>query len=449
MTCAIVWFRRDLRVADNGALSAALEEADQIVPVFVIDDALWNAAGANRRWYLHGSLAALDGQFDGGLVIRRGAPADALRSLAADVGADAVFIASDHGVYGRQRDRAVAGALEADGRRLVVADCPYAVAPDQITTQSGTPYKVFTPYFRRWLDAAIDDPRSAPSDLRLVPGVESDALPDRPSISADLPDPGEAAAMERLAQFLSDDIENYHEARDHPALDQTSHLSVDLKFGTLHPRQILSRLDRRKSGHDAFARQVAWRDFYGAVLDHWPSSAWEPWNEAVGEIEVDRGDDAGDRFAAWCEGRTGFPIVDAGMRQLLARGWMHNRLRMITASFLVKDLHLDWRWGARYFMEHLVDGDLASNNHGWQWVAGTGTDAAPYFRVLNPTRQSERFDPDGSFIRQWVPEVAAVADDLIHEPWRADPAPPDYPAPLVDHGEEREEALRRYHAATD
>jgi len=211
------------------------------------------------------------------------------------------------------------------------------------------------------------------------------------------------------------------------------------------PRQILSRIDQRAKGHRVFATELAWRDFYADVLFHAPESAWSSWNPDMAAVKVDTGRRADERFDAWCEGRTGVPIVDAGMRQLLGEGWMHNRVRMITASYLVKDLHLDWTRGARHFLEHLVDGDLASNNHGWQWVAGTGTDAAPYFRVFSPVTQSKRFDPDGTYVRRWVPELEPLADRHVHEP-SASPngVPLGYCDPIVDHAAERTEALRRY-----
>ena len=227
-----------------------------------------------------------------------------------------------------------------------------------------------------------------------------------PTVTADLPEPGEDAGHRALDRFVAARVDDYASARNDPGADATSRLSPYLRFGCLHPRQLLRRLDGRNPSHDTFAKELAWRDFYADVLDAWPASAWRSWNPKMAGMEVDRGAVADERFAAWCAGRTGFPIVDAGMRQLVAEGWMHNRVRMITASFLVKDLHVDWTAGARFFMDHLVDGDLPSNNHGWQWVAGTGTDAAPYFRIFNPTRQSEKFDPDGTYIRRWVPELA-------------------------------------------
>ena len=248
--------------------------------------------------------------------------------------------------------------------------------------------------------------------------MHSDAIPHpgTPTATEWQPEPGEGAAHAALDRFLHTGVGDYAQRRDVPAADATSRLGPYLKFGCLHPRQLLHRLDLDDPEHEMFASQLAWRDFYADVLYAWPESAWQAFNPALADIPVDTGQLADERFAAWCAGRTGFPIVDAGMRQLVAEGFVHNRVRMIVASFLVKDLHLDWTRGARHFLNHLFDGDLASNNHGWQWAAGTGTDAAPYFRIFNPLRQGERFDPDGSYVRRWVPELADLPTADIHAP---------------------------------
>jgi deoxyribodipyrimidine photo-lyase len=250
-----------------------------------------------------------------------------------------------------------------------------------------------------------------------------------------------------MERFLSSLVDDYASRRNDPGADATRRLSPYLKWGCLHPRQLLRRLDGAVASHDTFAKELAWRDFYADVLEAWPDSARRSLNEQMAGFEVDTDARSDERFAAWCEGRTGFPIVDAGMRQLLNEGWMHNRLRMITASFLVKDLHVDWFRGARFFSQHLVDADLSSNNHGWQWVAGTGTDAAPFFRIFNPTTQGQKFDPEGTYVKRWVPELATVATKYVHEPSRDPDGPPSgYPPPIVDHRVEREESLRRYAA---
>ena len=271
-------------------------------------------------------------------------------------------------------------------------------------------------------------------------GVPAD--PDLPA-GLRLPEAGEAAALDRWVEFRDSAVGTYADHRDRPDLPGTSRLSVHLKYGTVHPRTLLADLSGRAGqGAETFRRELAWREFYADVLWHEPRSARECLNTRFAALELDSDQD---RFAAWAEGRTGYPIVDAGMRQLRAEGWVHNRIRMIVASFLVKDLHLDWTVGAREFLRRLVDGDLASNNHGWQWTAGTGTDAAPYFRVFNPVAQSQRFDPEGAFIRRWVPELAHAEGVDVHAPWQSKRGVPlGYDAPIVDHAAEREESLRRY-----
>jgi deoxyribodipyrimidine photo-lyase len=432
-----MWFRRDLRLADNPALVEAAREHDRVVALFVDDAHLRGPAGANRRWFLAGCLAELDERTGGHLVVRRDTPARAVLAVARQAGAEAVYVAEDAGPYGTDRDDEVRRALAHDGVELRPVGTPYAVAPGTLFTGGGTPFKVFTPFSRAWRAHGWDDPVDAPRGVGWVEDVRSDGLPDRPSVTADLPTPGEQAGRRRLRAFLDGPVARYADERDAPGLDATSRLSPYLKWGCVHPRQALAGRGRGK-GPDTFATELAWRDFYADVLLHEPQSARQALDERMAGMELDTGAEADERFAAWCEGRTGVPIVDAGMRQLAGEGWMHNRVRMIVASYLVKDLHIDWTRGARFFMEHLVDGDLASNQHGWQWVAGTGTDAAPYFRVFNPTAQSTRFDPDGTYIRRWVPELADVAGKAVH----------DHPTPIVDHKEEREEALRRWRRAT-
>ena len=266
---------------------------------------------------------------------------------------------------------------------------------------------MFTPFFRVWREHSRTEPVPEPSALELVRGIASDPLPREPDVDATLPTPGERGGLDRLAMFIADEVDGYADDRDRPDHDRTSRLSTYLKFGCVHPRQVFDRLERAP-GHEELRRQLAWRDFYADIVFHQPESTRHALQAAPGRIEVDHGPDADRRFDAWAAGCTGYPIVDAGMRQLIGEAWMHNRVRMIVASFLVKDLHLDWRRGARLFMARLVDGDLASNAHGWQWVAGTGTDAAPYHRIFNPIRQGRQFDPDGDYVRRWVPELAGI-----------------------------------------
>jgi deoxyribodipyrimidine photo-lyase len=302
---------------------------------------------------------------------------------------------------------------------------------------------VFTPFLRAWREAGWRKPaRSGGDSARwLDPAqllVEKCEIPD-PGPALDLA-AGEAAAMKQWKWFVDDGLQHYDKDRDRPDLKGTSGMSAHLKFGTIHPRTMVADLNLRGKGAQAYLRELAFRDFYADVLHHWPASAWRNWNSEFDSIKTDTGAAAKRRFEAWKAGETGFPLVDAGMRQLRETGFMHNRVRMIVASFLVKDLHLPWQWGAEWFLDQLVDGDMANNQHGWQWSAGCGTDAAPYFRVFNPITQRQKFDPSGDYIRSWVPELRSVDDVHLSRGER----PRGYPAPIVDHGAERAEALRRY-----
>jgi deoxyribodipyrimidine photo-lyase len=437
----LFWFRRDLRLSDNPALTEAAATGP-VLGLFVIDPALWGPSGDPRRAFLVDCLRALDDAMGGRLVVRRGVPAEVVVEAAGEIGAGSVHATADFGPYGRCRDGEVADAVAGEGGRVRYLDSPYAVAPGIVRTTAGTPYQVFTPFYRSWGDHGWGHPIGAPDVAWLE--ASSGGIPHRPAVAADLPAGGEGAARARLEEFLAGPVGSYHQDRDRPGLDGTSRLSAHLKFGTIHPRQILSELGATEA-EEAFRSELAWREFYADVLHARPDSAREVHDERMAGMEIDTGARAEERFEAWCRGLTGYPIVDAGMRQLLATGWMHNRLRMITASFLVKDLHLDWVRGARWFLTHLVDGDLASNNHGWQWVAGTGTDPAPYFRVFNPVTQGQRFDPDGDYITRWVPELEGRSGKALHQPWASSDGVPDgYPEPIVDHGEERGEAMARY-----
>ena len=447
----VVWFRRDLRLSDNPAVRAAADAHDRLVALFVHDPALAGPSGNNRIVFLHGCLDALHEDLDGLLVERHGDPASVVPKLAAEVEADVVYVAEDFGPYGIRRDDAVETALVADGRRLERAGSPYAVPPGTIFTKGGTPYQVFTPFSRAWRSHGCDDPIPAVRTATWLEGIEGSERPKTPSPDATdgLPEPGEVAAHRLADAFLADHVDDYATDRDRPDRDQTSRLSPHLKYGTIHPRQLLARLGRGK-GPETWAGELCWRDFYADVLFHRPESARRNYAENMDGLRWSTGKRADAHFDAWTRGRTGYPIVDAGMRQLLAEGWMHNRVRMITASFLVKDLHIDWTRGARWFLQHLVDGDLASNNHGWQWTAGTGTDAAPFFRIFNPTSQGQRFDPAGDYVRRYVPELRAIEAKAVHEPWKLGDEDLfgggriDYPDPIVDHRAERAEALERY-----
>ncbi|HEY1734247.1 MAG TPA: deoxyribodipyrimidine photo-lyase, partial [Acidimicrobiales bacterium] len=353
--------------------------------------------------------------------------------------------------YGAGRDARVRRRLVERDVEWVATGSPYAVGPGLVRTQSGGPYRVFTPFARAWREHGWAAPAPAPRGLSLGEDLSDDAAHKRleralAECPVDLPSAGEEAALRRWRTFRDEHLAAYDQTRDRPDRPGTSRLSPYLKVGAIHPRTILADLaGARSRAARSYVDELAWREFYADVLHTEPASAWR---DLRPELEPMTYDDPDDLVQAWRQGRTGFPIVDAGMRQLAETGWMHNRLRMVTASFLCKDLHVWWPRGARHFLEHLIDGDLASNNHGWQWVAGTGTDASPYFRVFNPVTQGQKFDPDGEFVRRWVPELAHVPGRKVHEPWTVDDAyAHGYPEPVVDHGEERVEALRRYQEA--
>ncbi len=453
MSRAVVWFRRDLRLADNPALVRACSDHDEVVPLFVVDPALIAPAGAPRLAFMADCLDALDESMGRALVYRHGDPVSEVRRLAGEVGADDIYVAKDFAPYGRRRDEQVASALRAEGKRLHGVGSPYAVDPGTVRKGDGTPYAVFTPFSKMWLQYGWSAPLEAPSQVRWhgAPAVHCDGPPPRPDVDCELPAAGEAAAHDLWQAFLAagaDGLDGYDARRNDPSVLGTSRLSPALRWGLVHPRQLLADL-QPSAAHDVFRSELAWRDFYADVLFHHPHTARENLNPKMATMSLDTDAAARERFASWCEGRTGYPIVDAGMRQLVATGWMHNRVRMIVASFLVKDLHLPWQWGARHFMTHLVDGDLASNQHGWQWTAGTGTDAAPYFRVFNPVTQGERYDPTGDYVRRWVPELSELSAKEIQAPWQSKRGVPlGYLPPMVDHATERDEALARYRLVT-
>jgi deoxyribodipyrimidine photo-lyase len=426
-----MWFRRDLRLADNPALleAAAGDGADgEVLALFVVDPALWRPSGPSRRHYLAESLRELDSRI--GLTVRTGDPVVEVVRAAREVRAGSVHVAADFGPYGRARDEKVEAALAGHDIELVRTGSPYAVAPGRVTKGDGSPYQVFTPYHAAWAAHGWRQPAPALGPVTWLHAA-SDDLPSEPLPDGlTLPAAGEDAAVRTWREFRRERLDDYERHRDRPDLDATSHLSVHLKWGEIHPRTLLADVqDARGRGAATFRKELAWREFYADVLFHRPETARDYLRAEYRRMAYD---EPGDQLAAWREGRTGFPIVDAGMRQLRATGWMHNRVRMIVASFLVKDLHVEWQHGARHFLHWLVDGDLASNQHNWQWTAGCGTDAAPYFRVFNPVSQGRKFDPDGAYIRRWVPELRDADDP--HEPVD----------PIVDHADERREALARY-----
>ncbi|WP_375431393.1 cryptochrome/photolyase family protein [uncultured Friedmanniella sp.] len=457
-TPTIWWVRRDFRLADNPALGAAVDAGAAVLPLFVLDPVLLRSAGIGRRAWMLASLDALDADLrtggGPGLSVLEGRPAEVLPAVARRLGAASVHVSADFAPYGRRRDAAVAAALAATGVELRATGSPYGVAPGTLTGQSGQPYAVFTPFHRAWLAHGVHGP---------APAVAADqvtwlAAPDR--VTPEAPDPayarvaGEQHATRAWRDWLERDTAgpaDYKRLHDVPGADASTHLSPALRWGHLHPRTVLADLAERPSdGAAALARQVSWRDFYADVLLHRPDAVSRPIKAEFRAMELDdpvSGSLAAERLTAWEQGRTGYPLVDAGMRQMVTEGWMHNRLRLVTGSFLVKDLHIGWEHGAAVYMRHLRDGDIAQNQLNWQWVAGCGNDPAPYYRVFNPVLQSEKFDPNGRYIRRYVPELADVEPEFLHQPWTAPGGPPEgYPLPIVEHAAERKEALARYAA---
>ena len=441
MGTEIVWFRRDARLLDNPAWVAATE-ADDVVAVFVIDPRLYEPASRRRRAYLVGGLQALDNglaALGGRLRVEHGDPVSVLPRVVSETGARMVHINREVSPFGVARDDAVASATS-----VVTHDGTYIHPPGSVLTSSGAFYKVFTPYYRQWRDRPLP-----PASKALETGVwddPGDGLPE--DAQADV---GEDAALRSLDSFLRR-IDTYETARDRLDQDATSRLSIAIKHGWLSVAEIARRASETR-GADEFVRQLAWRDFFAQSLAANPDSVGQSLRSEYRSI---RWSSEKSHLKAWQEGRTGYPLVDAGMRQLLDEGWMPNRVRMITASFLVKDLLIDWREGERWFRLQLLDADVAQNVGNWQWVAGTGYDAAPYFRVLNPVSQSRRHDPSGRYIRRWIPEIASLTDEAIHAPWEADPEElrargvelgATYPFPLVEHGEARRHAVEEYEAA--
>jgi deoxyribodipyrimidine photo-lyase len=463
---AIVWFRRDLRLCDNPALAQALRSHGRVVPVYLhapAEEGPWPPGGASR-WWLHHALADLDEQFGGQLVVRHGPSLEALLTLAAEVGAGAVYWNRLYEPAAIERDSRIKRALRENGLEVQSFGAGYLFEPWEVMNRQGRPFRVFTPFWRELLRIGLPDrpvpcvdtvgrllpSGAAPSslsvdDLGLLPQVRwDDGL-------AAAWQPTRGAAEARLDEFVATDLARYATGRDLPGRDQVSRLSPYLHFGQLGPREAVAAC-RGQPGAEPFLRELGWREFAAVQLYHFPHTAEQPMDERFHAFEW-REDPV--QLEVWQRGRTGVPMVDAGMRQLWQTGWMHNRVRMIVASFLTKNLLLPWQAGARWFWDTLVDADLASNSLGWQWAAGSGADAAPYFRVFNPVLQGERFDASGDYVRRWVPELSAMPDKWLHRPW--DAPPPvcadsgirlgrDYPAPIVDLKSSRQRALDRWAA---
>jgi deoxyribodipyrimidine photo-lyase len=456
MQRVIYWFRRDLRLHDNGGLRAALRAAPEVVPVYIVS--AWRGehrwTGAARQEFLCGSLEVLARNLEkigGRLVIRQGAADEELGKLLAETRAGAIYFNRDPDPFGRQMEEKVAAMAESVGASVHPVQDIAIHERDEILTGKGEPYRVFTPYSRAWRKLPKPAIHGAPRSVRTPAGIGSLPLPTlgtwRLEASAEIIDPGEDAARKRLDAFMRGAIGRYGELRDFPGAAATSRLSQDLRHGLLSAREVYARAvsaregatAEQAAGIDTYVNELIWREFYLQILWHWPRVLDSDFNPDYRDVRWYK---PGGDFDAWRRGETGFPIVDAAMRQLSATGFMHNRLRMITAMFLTKDLHIHWREGEGHFMRHLVDGEIGSNNGGWQWSAGTGADAAPYFRIQNPWTQSARFDPKGEFIKTWVPELRDVHPALLSTP----PQPgrricAKYPRPIVDHAKERETAL--------
>ncbi len=462
MRRVIHWFRRDLRVTDNTALSEASARAELVIPVFILEDAFRTGpdVGAARLDFLLRSLESLRENLERlgyPLIVRRGKSEIELPKLCQEIGAEAVFCNRRYEPYTQARDERVFAALNAAGVGFEVFKDAVIWDEEEILTQAGKPFTVFTPYSKAWKARLIPAPRPRlKRTTKPFEKIKSDVLPTDPAnlghpLSQSIFPAGESAASEALKSFFKKKVLAYGKGRNFPAEEGTSQLSPHLRAGTIGVRTVLAGLKAARSGAtkpeqancDVFLNELIWREFYLQVLANFPhvmKGAFRP------EYDALKWSDNRDHFQAWCEGRTGYPIVDAAMRCLNATGWMHNRLRMIVAMFLTKDLLINWQWGERYFMQQLVDGDMAANNGGWQWSAGTGTDAAPYFRIFNPVTQGEKFDAKGDFVRRWVPELADAPVELIHKPWEQPRLLKEtkYPERIVSHEAQRGKCLEMF-----
>ena len=449
---SVMWFRRDLRLNDHPALNAAIDSAFEdgdknVVALFNIDPKVFDDAGNPLKAYQDASLKSLDESLNNNLLIRHGDPKKVIVEVAKAAKAKTVHISEDFEPYGRKRDIEVEKELAKNGIKLIRTGSAYAVAPFRVTKDDGTPYRVFTPFYRSWVSHGWRKP--APKFKKEPNWIKPLKNEGRPKVTSEIeiPKAGEKNALDLFTKFLKSGIKGYDQNRNRPDLEGTSKLSIPLRFGEIHPRTILMELNDSKD-HDTYRKEICWREFYAEVLATAPESETKSLDQKWELMGWDLEKDYKQKLKIWQEGKTGFPLVDAGMRQLKESGWMHNRVRMVVASFLVKDLHIHWRHGADWFMKHLLDGDIASNSHGWQWTAGCGTDASPYYRIFNPMMQAEKFDPNADYVRKWIPELRHLKGINAHTPWdQVDGYKHGYPKRMVDHQLERDETLRRYKAS--
>jgi len=444
----IHWFRRDLRLTDNTSLNSALADSEEVLPCYLLSN--WSGShpwtGAKRQKFLCECLASLDGNIHhlgGALVIRQGDPIEELLKLVTDSGAEAIFANGDVDSYGKGVEKEI---REKSPVPVHLFPDTALHGPSEVLTNDETPYRVYTPFSKKWLPLEKKKPGPRPKSIKSPSGLTSLPLPDlatwdlKEDPDWDLFEGGEKAARARMKEALEERIDEYDDNRDSPSVQGTSRLSQDLRWGTISVRELYHKASSCNSPQ--FLKELAWREFYFQIVHHFPEVLEDDFNEKWRGLPWD---EPGDQFEAWKKGETGFPIVDAGIRQLLKTGFMHNRLRMIVAMFLTKDLHIDWRLGEQFFAQHLLDGEIASNNGGWQWSAGTGADAAPYFRIQNPWTQSERHDKKGEYIKKWIPELADIDPKKFHAPPEdGKPLTKGYPAPIVDHGREREKTLATF-----
>lgn len=440
----IFWFRRDRRISDNPALLAACDAAKNsaVFPIFPIENSFHDLKPI-RAWSLIESLAALSGKLGGALSVKVGDVPQLILDAAKSAAANEVFATRAFDTEGMLEQAAVAEKLFSAGIALRLVGSYYAVEPGAITKDDGTAVRVYTPFYKRWMLRGWEAPYPAPAfkNWKQLPGWSDLPTPQEPApikIRA-----GEDFAHRTFERFKKRALRDYSENRNRADLSGTSHLSHALSHGEIHPRTLLAQLGNSQ-GEEVFRKEIAWREFYADVLFRNPHTLTGYYEERFAKMRYDSGKAAQEKLDAWKFGRTGYPMVDAAMRQLLTTGWMHNRSRMIVASFLVKDLHIEWTEGAKWFEEHLTDFDPASNSHGWQWTAGCGTDASPYYRVFNPILQGLKFDPNGDYVRKYIPELSHIPGSEVHEPWKLiDGLAHGYPEPICDHSAERDESLRR------